>query len=318
MPINPTPISQYAAPSSAPRPTLSKPQDGDQFQISEPRYTFSDMVLTPDLKDSIQDALAIFQYRHQLFDVWNLASVIKQPNNFCLNLYGEPGTGKTMAANAIASQLGFKLLRVNYAEIESKYVGETSKNLERMFTVARLNHSIILFDEADALLSRRVTDMTSATDVSVNQTRSVLLTLLDGYDGMVIFTTNFISNYDPAFMRRIPFHIKFELPNEAQRIALLQHYLTGTIPNHIDSTLVAKRFPGIAGGDIANALLISALKTAREKRDLLEQTDFEKVLSQILKSKKENYGKTVTIESHSVTEEYAHAQLAAHQTIQEE
>lgn len=123
------------------------------------------------------------------------------------------------------------MLRVNYAEIESKYVGETSKNLERMFTVARLNHSIILFDEADALLSRRVTDMTSATDVSVNQTRSVLLTLLDGYDGMVIFTTNFISNYDPAFMRRIPFHIKFELPNEAQRIALLQHYLTGTIPN---------------------------------------------------------------------------------------
>ena len=104
---------------------------------------------------------------------------------------------KRWRANAIASQLGFKLLRVNYADIESKFVGETSKNLERLFSIAKEKHAVLLFDEADALLSKRVTDMTSATDVSVNQTRSVLLTLLDGYDGMVIFTTNFISNYDP-------------------------------------------------------------------------------------------------------------------------
>ncbi len=309
MPINPIPISP-GAPSSHTPPRTSSARDTISFLLSDPAYTFDDMVLTPSLKESILDALAIFQYRDLLFDHWNLASVIKRPNNLCLNLYGEPGTGKTMAANAIASHLGCKLLRVNYADIESKYVGETSKNLERLFSVAKEQHAILLFDEADALLSKRVTDMSSATDVSVNQTRSVLLTLLDGYDGMVIFTTNFISNYDPAFMRRIPYHIKFELPDEEQRRALLKHYLSGTVPHHIDIDSVAHEFTGIAGGDIANALLVSALKTAREGRSALEQTDFENALSHIVQSKQENSRRTVTIESRPVTEAYARAQLA--------
>lgn len=315
MPINPVPIStpQPFSAVSARRPSSPQAHDTIQFLLSDPVYTFEDMVLTPEIRESIQNALAIFQYREKLFDEWHLSSVIKRPNNLCLNLYGEPGTGKTMAANAIASQLGFKLLRVNYAEIESKFVGETSKNLERLFSIAKEKHAVLLFDEADALLSKRVTDMTSATDVSVNQTRSVLLTLLDGYDGMVIFTTNFISNYDPAFMRRIPYHIKFELPDEAQRSALLRHYLTGTVPNSIDVDEVAHQFPGIAGGDIANALLVSALKTAREERAFLKQSDFTEALSRILQSKQENKGKKVTIESRQVTEEYARAQLAAHQ-----
>ena len=317
MPINPNPIIPGTSPPDGRKDKMSHPavKDTIQFLLSEPSYTFADMVLTPELENAIQDALAIFEYREQLFDVWNLSSVIKRPNNLCLNLYGEPGTGKTMAANAIANQLGLKLLRVNYADIESKYVGETSKNLERLFVVAKERNAVILFDEADALLSRRVTDMTSATDVSVNQTRSVLLSLLDGYDGMVIFTTNFISNYDPAFMRRIPYHIKFELPDEAQRAALLTHYLTGTVPNDIDIPYIAEHFSGIAGGDIANALLTSALKTARERRSTLRQSDFEAALFHILQSKHENRGEHITVESREVTEEYAQEQLEKHATI---
>lgn len=313
MPINPVPIAigNGASNTFMAKPANTSPRDTIQFLLSNPIYTFDDMVLKQSLKDSIQDALAMFQYREKLFDEWNLAKVIKRPNNLCLNLYGEPGTGKTMAANAIASQLGLKLLKVNYADIESKFVGETSKNLERLFTVAKEKNAILLFDEADALLSKRVTDMTSATDVSVNQTRSVLLTLLDGYDGMVIFTTNFISNYDPAFMRRIPYHIRFDLPDEEQRKALLRHYLTGTVPNHIAIDKVAHQFVGVAGGDIANALLTSALKTAREGRTSLEQSDFEQALSRILQSKEENSNYKVTIKSRYVSEEYARAQLNA-------
>lgn len=313
MPINPVPIAigNGASNTSMAKPANASPRDTIQFLLSNPIYTFDDMVLKQSLKDSIQDALAMFQYREKLFDEWNLAKVIKHPNNLCLNLYGEPGTGKTMAANAIASQLGLKLLKVNYADIESKFVGETSKNLESLFTVAKEKNAILLFDEADALLSKRVTDMTSATDVSVNQTRSVLLTLLDGYDGMVIFTTNFISNYDPAFMRRIPYHIRFDLPDEEQRKALLRHYLTGTVPNHIAIDKVAHQFVGVAGGDIANALLTSALKTAREGRTSLEQSDFEQALSRILQSKEENSNCKVTIKSRYVSEEYARAQLNA-------
>ena len=130
-----------------------------------------------------------------------------------------------MSAHAIASALGKKLICVNYADIESKYVGETSKNLTRLFNDPNNRDDIIFFDEADALLSKRVTDMSSATDVSVNQTRSVLLTLLNSYEGMVIFATNFISNYDSAFMRRIHYHIRFNLPNAELRKKLWAHYI---------------------------------------------------------------------------------------------
>lgn len=118
-----------------------------------------------------------------------------------------------MAAHAIAHELNKPLIAVNYAEIESKYVGETSKNITALFNTAKEQDAIIFFDEADAMLSRRVTNMSHATDVSVNQTRSVLLTLMNDHEGLIIFTTNFVSNYDPAFMRRILSHILFDLPN---------------------------------------------------------------------------------------------------------
>lgn len=101
-----------------------------------------------------------------------------------------------MAAHAIANALGKRMLPVDYAEIESKYVGETAKNLTALFRVAAEHEAIIFFDEADALLSKRVSNMSSATDVSVNQTRSVLLTLLNDYKGIVLFATNYIHNYD--------------------------------------------------------------------------------------------------------------------------
>lgn len=116
--------------------------------------------------------------------------------------------------HAIANGLGKKLVCVNYADIESKYVGDTGKNLISLFQFAEEKDCIIFLDEADALLSKRVTDMSRSTEVSVNQTRSVLLTQLNEYKVMVIFVTNFISSYDNAFMRRIQFYVKFNLPNK--------------------------------------------------------------------------------------------------------
>ena len=312
MPINPTPIKEREKNINLGDnrgSELKKEKITIDFLISDPIYQFTDIVMDDRLKNSIFDALSIFKYRDKLFDEWKLSKVIKRPENLCINFYGEPGTGKTMAAHAVAYELGLKILKVNYADIESKYVGETSKNLVKMFNEAQEKKAIILFDEADALLSKRVTDMSSATDVSVNQTRSVLLTLLDSYKGIVIFTTNFISNYDSAFMRRIPYHIKFELPNEEMRVELLKHYLIGTVPNNILITDVAKRFAGISGCDIANATLAAALKTARAHRDIMKQKDFEMSLDNIIKSKAQNKGKLVKVETKEVSEEYALEQL---------
>ena len=305
MPINPIPVQKK-----------QKEKNSAVFLVSEPSYQFSDMVIEPQLKGFIMDAISIFQYKEKVFEEWKLGKVIKKPMNFCINFYGEPGTGKTMAANAVASELGMKVLKVNYADIESKYVGETSKNLVSLFQYAKQEKVLILFDEADALLSRRVTDMSSSADVSVNQTRSVLLTLLDSFEGMVIFTTNFIQNYDSAFMRRIPYHIRFDLPNEAVRYQLLNHYLMDTIPNRISIAEVAKKYNGISGSDIANATLAAALRTARAKKEYLEQAEFEQEIERILLSKRANKGNTekekeviTETETREVTEAYAKEQL---------
>ena len=147
--------------------------------------------------------------------------------------------------------------------------------------------------------------MSSVTDVSVNQTRSVLLTLLDRFSGIVIFTTNFISNYDPAFLRRIPYHIHFPLPDEAGRLALLRHYLSDTVPNTIDFAQVARDRRGISGADIANATLTAALRTALAS---MSQAEFEAALDRIARSKRDNSGWSV-VEEREVSERYAVSQI---------
>ena len=213
---------------------------------------------------------------------------MKQRRNLFINLFGEPGTGKTMAAHAIANELHKQLICVNYADIESKYVGETSKNLTKLFHDALDQDVIIFFDEADALLSKRVTNMSSSTDVSVNQTRSVLLTLLNDYTGMVIFATNFISNYDPAFMRRIQYHIKFDLPDEKLRCKLWRRYIPAEMPTDADISVLAEKYSEVSGSDISNAVLKAALKAAKDGAQTVKQEYFEDAVSRIIQSKQAN------------------------------
>lgn len=265
---------------------MDKPQM--VFRLSSPKYSLSELILSPETLDEIETVIKAKEYWKKVFDEWNLGSVMKQRRNLFVNLYGEPGTGKTMAAHAIANELHKQMICVNYADIESKYVGETSKNLTQLFQNALQQDVIIFFDEADALLSKRVTNMSSSIDVSVNQTRSVLLTLLNDYTGMVIFATNFISNYDPAFMRRIQYHIKFELPDEKLRQKLWSRYIPAEMPTDINISELAIKYSGISGSDISNAVLKAALKAAKDNAASVSQKYFEDSISQIIESKKAN------------------------------
>lgn len=289
----------------------NKEKSIEKYLAILPKYTFKDMILPENIVEQFRDILAMSQYDELLFQTWGLSEVIKRPRHIYVNLYGHPGTGKTMAAHAFANELGKKLICVNYAEIESKYVGETAKNLVSLFDAARNQKAILFFDEADALLSRRVTNMTSSTDVSVNQTRSVLLTLLDEYTDMVIFTTNFITNFDPAFMRRINYHIQFKLPDEKQRKQLWQHYLPAKLPAQVDIEEISQKYSGITGNDISNAVIMAALKSARLKCNTIPQKFFEDAIEMIKESTFQNAGefKTVRIEERDVSEEYVKEQL---------
>lgn len=277
-------------------PTSVKKQENEtktpltekNFQLSYPKYQLSDLIITDTLYSELQTIIKAQQCWRKVFEEWNLGSVMKQRKNLFVNLYGTPGTGKTMAAHAIAHALQKQMICVNYADIESKYVGETSKNLTALFAYAKTQNVIIFFDEADALLSKRVTNMSHATDVSVNQTRSVLLTLLNDYDGMVLFATNFISNYDAAFMRRIQYHVKFELPNADLRRKLWRMYIPKEMPALINFNEIADRFDGVSGSDISNAVLKAALKAATNNENSIPQSHFEEAVQEIIDSKKAN------------------------------
>lgn len=275
--------------------------------ISKPKFKLEDMIISAEAYDSLTTVIHARECRQKVFEDWDLKSVMPDKQSLMVNIYGAPGTGKTMAAHSIAHALNKNLICVNYAEIESKYVGETGKNLTKLFEFASLSDVIIFFDEADAFLSKRVTNMSSSTDVSVNQTRSVLLTLLNDYAGMVIFATNFISNYDPAFMRRIQYHIKLEMPNSSAREKLWRKYIPPKMPAKIDCALIAEKFDNITGSDISNAVLKAALKAAKYQISEIPQSYFEEAVKEIISSKEANSGYSVV--TRPVSEEYALGQI---------
>ena len=272
-------------------PKQEKNQPAEEVFIPvEPKWSLDDIILPAEVKNQILDVATYADNSLRVFEIWGFKHTHKFSRRIGVNLYGEPGTGKTMAAHAIAKELGRKILIVNYADIESKYVGETPKNIRKAFEAAKNTNSILFFDEADAILSKRVTNMTQAVDVSVNQTRSVMLMLMNEYQDFIIFATNFISNFDPAFMRRISMHIKFTLPDEECRKKLWRMYTPLAVPNNLDFDELAKKFDGISGSDIANATLNAAFKAARLKSDGLDKSLVFEAVENILASKKANNG----------------------------
>lgn len=278
-------------PKHAAEPKSEKKEPVEEIFIpEEPKWSLDEIILPEEVKAQILDVATYADNSHRVFELWGFKRTHKFSRRIGVNLYGAPGTGKTMAAHAIAKSLGRKILIVNYADIESKYVGETPKNIRKAFEAAKNSDSILFFDEADAILSKRVTNMTQAVDVSVNQTRSVMLMLMNEFQDFIIFATNFIENFDPAFMRRISIHIKFTLPDEDCRKRLWRMYTPPEVPNNLDFDELAKKFDGISGSDIANAMLNSAFKAARLKLDEVDKKLVFEAVENILASKKANAG----------------------------
>ena len=263
------------------------------FVPEEPKFSLDDIILPQKVRDEILDVATYAENSHLVFEIWGFKKTHKFSKRIGINLYGAPGTGKTMAAHAIAKNLGRKILVVNYADVESKYVGETPKNLRKVFEAGKNTNSILFFDEADAILSKRVTNMTQAVDVSVNQTRSVMLMLMNEYQDFIIFATNFIENFDPAFMRRISMHVKFELPDLECRRQLWKMYIPNELPNNINVDKLAEDYEGISGSDISNAMLNAAFKAARQNANALDEILVREAIENILESKTANAPKKI-------------------------
>lgn len=250
---------------------VSKIKNSDKenaiVNIFEPKVKFEDVYATEKTLNAIKNTITILKYKNKIFKEWKLGNS-QESRAIVLNFFGKPGTGKTMMAEAIGNYLGKKIMKVNYSELESKYVGDTPKNITNVFDKASKNDAILIFDEADSFLGKRLTNINQSSDYGVNITRSVMLMELEKFDGIVIFTTNLIKNYDPAFKRRILTSIEFMLPDYDGRIFLWKK-ITQFLPLAEDVNLheLAKRYDGVSGADIKDIVIYAAIKALREKGD---------------------------------------------------
>lgn len=289
-------------------PKILKEKD-NYFELIEPKYDLHDVIVSLNTLQEIKSLISLKKDFDKVFKDMGFEETHKYSKKFIVNFYGEPGTGKTITAHAIAKEFNKKILLVDYSQIESKYVGDTPKNLKKVFDFAKTEDCLIFFDEADAILSRRVTNMQSATDTSVNQTRSVLLNILNEFEGDVIFATNFISNYDPAFMRRISKHVLFELPDLEARIRIFGKYIPKKIINHLDVYSLAVKFGGLSAADIEKGVLMAAFQASSVGRSTIHQDDVIYQMSLILKSKIDNSGLLASVTKRIVSKDFVENQL---------
>ena len=227
-----------------------------------PSYTFSQLVLPQNTLDEIKNAIQILKVESLVFDTWGLRTIEPYPKT-ALNFYGPPGTGKTLAAHAIASFLNKKIMVASYAEIESKYHGDGPKNVKALFAAADKENAVLFIDEADSLLSRRLTNVTQGSEQAINSMRSQLLINLELFHGVVIFSTNLVQNYDKAFETRVH-HIQFTLPDETCRKEIWLRHLPSSLPLSEDVNVdkLATEIDDICGRDIKNAIIQSAIEAA--------------------------------------------------------
>jgi SpoVK/Ycf46/Vps4 family AAA+-type ATPase len=231
-----------------------------------PRRTFDDVILPPGTRRALDAALSQVTRHDLIFNQWGLGERHPTGRALAFNFAGPPGTGKTICAEAIAHSLGRRLLLVRYAELESLWMGDTPKNVAAIFRIAREEGAVLLFDEADAIASRRSTSVDHGFQRESNMVVSVLLQELEWYNGVVIFATNLAANFDPAFERRIRTHVLFEMPGPAEREQIWRvqmHPSRTPLADDVDFRSLAEGH-AVSGGDIRNAVLKAALAAAEE------------------------------------------------------
>jgi SpoVK/Ycf46/Vps4 family AAA+-type ATPase len=232
----------------------------------DPQRSFDDVVLPERTLRALDHALALVRKHDLIFRQWGLAERHTTGLGLAFHFAGPPGTGKTVCAEALAYTLDRKLLVVRYAELESRWVGQTAKHVASVFRAAERQDAVLFFDEADAIAGRRFTTMQAAVDREANSVVNVLLHELETFPGVIIFATNLAANMDPAFERRIRTHILFEMPDvEArERIWRVQLHPEKTpLAADVDFRALAEAYPR-SGGDIKNAVLKAAQMATTE------------------------------------------------------
>lgn len=235
------------------------------FLLEKPKWTLDEVTLSQKTLDKIDEMIAYINNREKLLNEWKFNRFLKTGSGLSINFFGKPGTGKSVTAEAIACKMGMSIMKVNYGELESALVGETSDNLVSVFKTAEKTNSLLFFDEADAILSKRISNLSQAADYGVNTAKSTMLTLLDKFNGVIIFATNLFDNYDEAFLRRILFNVEFVPPDLKMREQLWQFHLSEEVPKIVTYLELATLSEGLCGGDIRKLTINLGLKLLTNK-----------------------------------------------------
>ena len=230
-----------------------------------PRYSWDDIVLPPEQKNQLWEICKCFENMPLVYGTWGFQSKTSLGKGLNILFAGPSGTGKTMAAEIMAGRLGLDLYKIDLSTIVSKYIGETEKNLDRIFREAQDSNAILLFDEADAIFGKR-SEVRDAHDRYANIEISYLLQKMEEYQGITILTTNFRKNIDDAFVRRIHFAVEFPFPEEEYRLQIWQRVFPDEAPveSMVDLLFLARQFK-VAGGNIKNIAVTAAFLAAQDQ-----------------------------------------------------
>ena len=230
----------------------------------DPRYTWDDIILPADQLTLLHEIVATVRGRATVMEAWGVGKKLAASSGITTLFAGPPGTGKTMAAEVISNDLNLDLYKIDLSTVVSKYIGETEKNLERIFTEAQSSNAILFFDEADALFGKR-SEVKDAHDRYANIETSYLLQRMEAYDGVTILATNLRANLDDAFTRRLQFAVDIPFPEEEYRLRIWTTLFPPDVPRTADLNfeLLARRFK-LAGGSIRNIIVAAAFLAAAD------------------------------------------------------
>ena len=227
-------------------------------------HGWSDLVLPPSTLRQLQEIKSAMQFRHRVYSEWGFDQRLVSGKGLKVLFSGPAGTGKTMTAGIIARDLGLDLYKIDLSGIVSKFIGETEKNLDRIFRASRSGNAILFFDEADALFGKR-SEVKDAHDRYANIEVAYLLQKMEEHDGVVILATNLSRNMDDAFSRRMHYVVEFPLPNAVHRDRLWRGMFPPQAPlsEDVDFKFLSEQFP-LPGGDIRNIVLSAAFLAAQD------------------------------------------------------
>ena len=240
--------------------TVAKPRLGGLARLIDPVARWEDLVLPEPQKQLLVKIAASVRHRRKVHEMWGFIEKSRRGLGISALFVGASGTGKTMAAEVIANELKLDLYRIDLSAVVSKYIGETEKNLRRIFDAAEAGSAILLFDEADALFGKR-SEVKDSHDRYANIEISYLLQKMEEYRGLAILTTNMGDAIDSAFLRRIRFIVRFPLPDAEHRREIWQRVWPNDVPREgLDFQRLAQL--NIAGGNIRNIALSAAFLAA--------------------------------------------------------